>query len=204
MKQLFRFFLIGIFAVIALAGQARAETLSSDDATKFVKALSDVEVFSNRLHEEGKDKILNDALQPAPGDKSYAPYLKGTEIMKDKLPSDYKNLGEIVSKHGFKSQEEWAKAGDSVMLAYMAIKIDAENPGALKQLQDIPAETKAKMDPATKAQLQQSINMMEIFTSAPQKNRDAVKPHVKEINAWLERSKAEKKPPAADKKKSAE
>ena len=188
------------------AAPAFAEKLSTDNVSKFVKALPDVEIFSEGLHKEGKDKELNVALQPKLGEKSYAPYLMGIEIMKEKLPSDYAKLGDIVKKHDFKSQEEWANTGDGVMLAYMAIKIDQENPNALKQLRDIPEATKAKMPEAQKAQLNQSIRMMEIFTSAPKEDREAVKPHMNEISAWLERSKSKenKEAPAEPAKKPAQ
>lgn len=130
----------------------------------------------------------------------------GIEIMQEKLSSDFSKLGDIVKRHDFKSQEEWAKTGDSLMLAYMAIKIDQENPNELKQLCDIPEENKAKMPEATTAQLEQSIRMMEIFTSAPKEDREAVKPHMNEITAWLERSKAKerKEAPAEPAKKPAE
>ncbi len=218
MKQVFRIFLIGVlavsvFAINVFSIEARAEKLSGEDVTKFVKALPDIQTFTEKLQKEGKDKVLNVAVQPTPGDKNYSPYVKGTEVMKEKLPGEYKELGDIAGKHGFKSQEDWAKAGDSVMLAYMAVKLDAENPGALKNIKAIPEDQKAKMDAPMRARLEQTVTMLEIFTSAPESDRAAVKPHMKEIDAWLERSKTaeagNKKPaeaPAAapEKKKSAE
>lgn len=204
------FVMICALALFAAPASAK-EKLSGDNVSKFIKALPDIEVFSDDLKKTGKDKQLDVALKPTPGDKSYSPYAKGIEIMKDKLPADYKNLGGIVEKHGFNSQEEWANTGDSVMLAYMATKIEQENPDALKQLREIPEESKAKMSPETKAQLDQSILMMEIFTSAPAQDKEAVKPYLAQIDSWLERSKQEGQkeqkpatPPAAETKKSAQ
>ena len=86
------------------------------------------------------------------------------------------------------------------------IKKAQENPNSLKQLRDIPEASKAKTPPAQQAQLDQSIRMMEIFTSAPKEDREAVKPHMNEIAAWLERSKSKenKEAPAEPAKKPAE
>lgn len=191
-KNSFRFFAVTILALFFASQNvcAAANQLSSADVGKFVEAIPDVEVFASDMKAQGKDKILEGAVKPVDGEKEFSPYSKGVELLKEKFPEDYKHLGDIVTKHGFKSQESWAQAGDNVMLSYMAIKVEQQNPEVAQSLKNITPEMKAQMPPETQAQVDNAMKMMEIVNAVPPANKDAVKPHLKGIDEWLERSAA--------------
>lgn len=199
MKNLLSGLAVALLAFGFAGGANAAGNVTDADVRNFVKALPDVENFSETLRKEGKDKALSTATQPVPGEKDYRPYSKGVTLMKEKFPEEYKELGAIITRHGFSSQENWAEVSDNVMLAYMALKIEDQNPKALEQMRNIPKETKKQMPPETLAQIEQSLALMEIFSAAPAENKAVVKPHIGEINAWLDRSAAEEKKAAAAK-----
>lgn len=187
--------------VLALAGFSvsaqAAQKLKSDDVAKFVAAIPDVEAFSDQLEKEGKDKALEAAVKPGDNDKEFAPYGKGVGMLKEKFPDDYKKLNDAVAKQGFKKPEDWASTGDSVMMTYMAIKIEEQNPDAAKQLSEITPEMKAKMPPEALQQMERAQKMMKMVAAVPAANKEAVKPHMAGIDTWLQRSAEKEKAEAA-------
>lgn len=182
-------FLLSAFCAPAYA----SVSLSEADVQKFVSAIGDVEAFSEQMQKEGKNEELEKAIAPKSGDDTFQPYEKGVVYMKEKLPEDYKKLGAISNKHGFASQEDWAKISDSVMHAYMALRFERDNPNALQQLRDITPEMKAQLPPPALAQLERQAGILKSLNSIPPANKEAVKPHVAKIDEWLARAEEKDK-----------
>jgi hypothetical protein len=187
MKNFSRIFVMTLCALAMLIPAARA-ALTEKDVTQFVSAIQDVENFSDTLKKEGKDKALEADASKVDQKKGFAPYANGVESLKTKFPDDYKKLGDIVKSHGFANQENWADTSDSVMHAYMALKIQEQNPDAFKQLKAMTPEEKAKMPPEAQQQIERAMAMMKIVESAPEADKTAVKKHMTDIDAWLDRA----------------
>jgi len=193
MKHILKVFICLAIVMAIIPGGAQAANLTQDKVGKFVTAIPDVEVFSESMRKSGKDKQLEEAVKPEKNETKFTPYTKGVALMKTKFPEDYKSLSDISKKSGFSSAEDWASTGDNVMMAYMANKIEAQNPNALKEIKDITPEMKAKMAPPMVAQMERAIKMMKIVSATPVEDRAAVKPHAAAIDGWLERSMAKEK-----------
>ncbi len=190
MKNFFRIFVLAmcVFAMPFAASAAKTENLTDKDVKQFVSAIEDVENFADELKKEGKDKALEAAVEPVEGDKAFTPYGNGVDLLKEKFPDDYKELNGIVGKHGFKTPEKWASSGDQVMHAYMAVKIEEQNPEAFKQIKEITPEMREKLPPQAIQQLERAQAMMKLVKSSPEQNRKVVKAHMKDIDAWLDRA----------------
>lgn len=182
---------VALAAVLCIVGfnPAFAGKLTADQVKNFVSAIPEVEVFANDMRATGKDKELEKAAEPKPGDDSFTPYQKSIVLMKEKFPEDYSRLGNIVTRHGFASQESWASAGDDVMLAYMAIKMGDQGRKSMEAIAAMPEEAKASLSPEARAQMEQAVHMMEIIGSVPAENKTALEPHLASIDQWLERGR---------------
>ncbi|MGQ0527294.1 MAG: hypothetical protein ACT4OY_04600 [Alphaproteobacteria bacterium] len=196
-----RFLTLIVTAIILTAGfsPAFAATLTSDQVKQFTNAIPDIEAFSTKMQKEGKDKALEKAVRPKPGESQFTPYTKGVVALKSQFPPDYTALSGVVSKHGFATPEIWANVGDSVMQAYLATKMQGKNMEAMQAMAKLPPEMKAKLPPQAKAQIEQATSMLKIVNAAPAANKEAIKPHIPAIDAWLQREEAKMKASAAAK-----
>ena len=188
MKNFMRIFSLALCALTLVSpAMAAQQKLSDKDVKQFVAAIGDVEGFADKLKEEGKDKALEAAVEPESG-KEFTPYGNGVELLKKKFPEDYTKLTGLVTKHGFKSPENWASTGDTVMHSYMAVKIEEQNPNAFKEIKEVTPEMKAKMPPEAIQQFERATAMMKLVAAAPAENKAVVKAHMGEIDAWLDRA----------------
>lgn len=167
--------------VLLLVPSALAASLTSGAAEGFVNSLTDVNNLAQQMEEEGKDRIFEGQAEPVPG-KKFAPYSESLPLLKSEYPAEYKELGKIVRKHGFKSQESWATAGDNVMLAYMAGKMNIPAASAMPQL---PPGMADKLPPETRAQMAKSLAVMETIRDVPQEHKDIVAPLTPKIDMWI-------------------
>lgn len=163
---------------LAAAPVLAAEPLTEDQVTRFVATLQPVEEFGDRLDDEGKMNEFDDRA-PVPG-KEFHPYSDGVATLKKAHPADYARLGDLLKPHGF-SQDQWAATGDRVMLAYMAIRMEKENPDYDKQMAKMDPAMLAQMPAPMRAQMEGVMAMIETVKKAPAADKAAVKPHVKAI-----------------------
>ena len=171
-----------------------AQSLSPDQVEKFVSSMDDVQVLSDAMKKDGKNEVIGKKIgEPKEGDE-FTPYSRAVDVLKTEFPVDYKELGEVVAKHGFKSQEEWATTGDNVMAAYISSKIDpeAEKKMAAAQAQMTP-EMVAKMPPEAVARMKQGMAMMATLKKVPAENREAVAAHKEKLEAFMNKEMAENK-----------
>lgn len=177
---------LALIMFVALPAQAAAP-LTRAQAANFVAAIPDMESLSDKMRKEGKDAVLESTVRPKPGDTDFRPYTKGAEVLKVKFPADYTLLASTVMKHGFTSAEDWAVAGDNVMMAYLATKMEGKDYKALQAMANVPPEVKAKLPPQAAAQMDQALTVMRVVQAVPPANKEIVRPHVPAIDAWLAR-----------------
>lgn len=98
----------------------------------FVETLAPVQAFGDSLEKEGKLNVLVGG--GATVDGAFEPYSASVAALKAQWPTDFSRLEAVVNPHGF-TPEEWGAVGDRMMAAYMALRIERDEPGALAALE---------------------------------------------------------------------
>lgn len=174
-----------IIAFSFAAAPALAEAPLTDDKVKrFIETLEPVEELGERLEAKGKLVKTLDEEKPMIG-KDFRPYSDGVAALKKEHPGEYAALGALLKPHGF-SQDDWAATGDRVMIAYMAVKMEAENPNYEKDMAGMDPAMLAQVPPQMRAQIEGALAMVETVKKAPAADKAAVKPHVKALEEATE------------------
>ncbi|MEK7264562.1 MAG: hypothetical protein AAB227_00555 [Pseudomonadota bacterium] len=159
-----------------------ADVLSADAARHFADTLAPVQSLGDAFEKEGKFNVLLGG--GATVDGVFKPYSAGVIALKTQLPNELGRLAAVVKPHGF-TPEEWGLAGDRVMAAYMALRIEREQPGALAQIDLVgPAEIE-KMPPDLRKQMLEYNAMVTALKKAPDADKLAVMPAVDTIDAYI-------------------
>lgn len=161
--------LLILFNANAFAAEA---VLNVETAKRFVASLKSVEALGKEFSANGKAEKLMFDVEPK-ADEKFTPYSKAVEALKAKYPSDYSRLGAAVKPHGF-SAEEWGAAGDRVMIAYLALKMEKENPQALAQMQAMDPAMLDMMPADMKKQIEQAKVMLDTIAAASDEDKKAV------------------------------
>lgn len=177
-------------AAIILFASVFAEDapLSADSAKRFVESLAAVEALGDELEAQGKTEQLQIAPQPKAGE-AFKPYSTAVTALKEKYPSDYAKLRTAVKPHGF-GAEEWGAAGDRVMIAYLALKMEEEDPTALQQMKAMDKSMLDMLPPEMKAQFAQAMAMMETVQNASDADKAAVAAVKDDLDAYMEKGAA--------------
>lgn len=168
------------FLLVFTPFNASAATLTKQAAESFVSSMDDVNTLAKKMEEEGKSKIFDAKNEPVPGEK-FKPYTGSLVALQNEYPAEYKQLGEIVRKHGFKSQESWANVGDEVMMAYVASKM---NIPAAAQMPQLTPEMMSRMPPEAIAKMEQGMAALQTMHDVPQAHKDIIAPLTPKIDAW--------------------
>lgn len=166
--------------VLFPALNTNAAALTAKAAESFVASMDDVNTLAKRMEDEGKTKMFDVKNEPVPGEK-FKPYSTSLPVLKSEYPAEYKELENIVQKHGFKSPETWAETGDEVMMAYAASKV---NIPAAAQMPQLSPEMIAQMPPDAQAAMKQGLAAMETMRDVPQAHKDIIAPLTPKIDAW--------------------
>ena len=180
MKKTLYLAVFTVFFTLSSISGAVAGSLSKAQAEGFVSSMSDVGAMAKEMEKEGKTKIFDAQNKPVPGEK-FKPYSGSLPVLKKEYPADYEKLGDIVRKHGFKSQESWATTGDDVMLAYMAGKMK----GMPTEMPQIPAGMEDKLPPEALANMKRGMAMLETMRDVPAEHTKIVEPLSPQIDAWI-------------------
>jgi len=73
-----------------------------------------------------------------------------------------------------------------VMIAYLALKMEKENPGVMAQMEAIDPEMLKMMPPEMKAQMEQAKMMMATVAAASPEDKKAVAEVEGELDAYME------------------
>ncbi len=182
--------IIILAAMFALAGQAVSADapLTVDTAKRFVASLESVESLGEEFVANGKSEKLLFDVKPKAGEQ-FTPYSKSVSALKAKYPADYSRLSAAVKPHGF-SAEAWGDAGDRVMISYLAIKMEKENPQAIAQMQAMDPKMLEMLPPEMKEQLAQAQIMMQTVANAPEADKKVVAEVVDELDEYMDASAA--------------
>lgn len=97
---------------------------------------------------------------------------------------EYGILEDMVQNHGFSNLKEWAKTGDRVFAAWMAIEMGSESAGLAAEMQEALAEidNNPDMSEQQKAQMRAmmapAMSMSDAASNVPQQDMEAVRPHI--------------------------
>ena len=193
MKRLFT-----ILAALALtvpsvhASDAVApDALTADDARHFAETLAPIQAFGDALEKEGKFNVLVGG--GATIDGVFKPYSAGVAALKTMLPGELGRLAAVVKPHGF-TPEQWGAVGDRVMAAYMALRIEREQPGALAQIELLDLTGVENMPADARKQMTDYNAMMKAVKSAPEADKKAVAPAMDAIDAHIAAQEASDAP----------
>lgn len=172
-------------AILVAAGPAFAgdAVLTADMAKRFVASLPSVESLGKELESEGKTDEMRFDKNPKAGEE-FKPYSNAVMALKAKYPSDYNRLSSAVKPHGF-SAENWGAAGDKVMIAYMALKMDKDNPGAMAQMEAMDPSMLEMLPPDMKAQFERVKVMMDTVASVSPEDKKAVAEVEDELDSYM-------------------
>lgn len=189
LKMLKHLFAAAAAALLMTAGAGAADKpLTADAAKRFVASLDDIETLGREFEAEGKVDNMKIDTMPKAGEP-FKPFSKSVTALKAQYPGDYAKLQNAVKPHGF-SAEDWSVAGDQVMIAYMALRMEEENPQALAQMQQMHAMDKSMLDqlpPEMKAQMNMAMAMMETVQNASAEDKKAVAAVKDDLDAYVEK-----------------
>lgn len=178
----------GSFFLFVSGAVAADAPLSVDAAKRFVASLESVKTFGEELEAKGEaEQLLFDA-KPKAGE-AFKPYSKSVAGLKAKYPAEYSKLQSAVKPHGF-GAEEWGAVGDRVIIAYLARKMDKENPDAMAQMQAMDPSMLDMMPPEIKTQIEQARAMMETVAAAPPADKKIVAEVEDDLDAFMEKEAA--------------
>lgn len=170
-----------LLALLALPLQAAGLTAQSVEA--YLETLPQVRVLADELEASGKGDLLMKEVMP--GAEAFDPHQRGARVLREKEPEAYERLQGIVTENGFTSVDNWAQTGDRVVLAYGAVKVEAESPEILAL-----AQSGAGLDPAMlqmlspemRVQMEQAIMMAKAIAQVPAADRDMVRPYIARLD----------------------
>ncbi|MHA7872693.1 MAG: hypothetical protein ACX939_10115 [Hyphococcus sp.] len=175
-----------VSAVLMIAGAVanNLAPLTEDQAKRFVASLASVEALGEELEAEGKTNEMQIERQPIAGE-AFKPYSNAVMILKEKHPSDHARLAKKVKAHGF-STDEWGHVGDRVMVAYLALKMQEEDPRSLQMMEGMDASMMEMVPPEMRAQLESTFAMMETVKNAPDADKEAVAAVKDDLDDYME------------------
>ncbi len=175
--------LLAVAVMFASPVAFAAMPLSAKQVESFLGSMKSVDSLTDEMKAAGKQEALQAEMDKRAG-VTFTPYVNSVTILKEKYGPEYGKLGDIVKKHGFSSQEEWANVGDAVMLSYMALKAEKE-PGFEKAATELTPEMMAQIPPETRAQVEKTMKMMNAIKAAPAEHKQVVTPFIADIDKWI-------------------
>ncbi len=161
------------------------QPLTEDQARRFAASLAGVKELTDKLKAEESEAVVID-MAPADGEP-FEPYSKAMRNLAENYPEEHEAFEKVLKPHGFDTTE-WGAVGDRVIIAYMAVKMDEENPGAIEKLASMEEGDIAGMSEAGKAQWGLAMKRARIFAKASRADRAivrAVKPELDAVVASL-------------------
>lgn len=178
--------LIGAVFIVSGAMAGEDKPLTEDQAKRFMASLSSVEALGKSLQEDGKIRNLEIARQPKAGEP-FRPYSTAVTALEEEYPGDHAKLASALKPHGF-STDEWGHVGDRVMVAYLALEMQEQDPRTLEMMDGMDASMMAMVPPEMRAQLETAFVMMETVKNAPEADKKAVASVKDELDAYMEQS----------------
>ncbi|MBT8400262.1 MAG: hypothetical protein KJO98_07285 [Rhodothermia bacterium] len=169
--------------LLSSAGLAQeGPPLSDDRINGFIASIVALEEWGEN-HEEEVDALEDVFDGDAMGDISN-PFAAATRMIEAQSWSG--EVVDIVQDHGFSGLEDWARTGNRIFMAFMAVQMDVNKVDmeaglaeALKQIEnsDMTEDQKAQ----TRQMLMGANQMASIYANVPQADKKAVAPFLEKL-----------------------
>ncbi len=161
--------LASLLSLMLFIGSAHAAGLNAKDAKQFAESINDAVALAEELKESGSSDVFDDEDPFVEGE--FKPYSAPLAKMKAEDPKAYKRVGAMAKKHGFKTAEAWAGAGDLTMLAYMALKLP---PGIAQMAGALTPQMLSMMPEETRLQYEKSKKVMNALSAVSDEDKQVV------------------------------
>jgi len=178
---------VGAFLLLVAGASAEDQRpLTEDQAKRFVASLESVDSLRDQFDAEGKVDNINIDTKPKAGE-AFKPYSKAVAALKDKYPAEHARLSKAVKSYGF-SAKDWGEAGDRVMIAYLAIKMQEEDPRTMHMMETMDQSMINMVPPEMRAQLESTFAMMETVKNAPEADKIVVASVKDGLDVYMEKA----------------
>lgn len=186
-RALLKQFIILVAGLIIAFGAAAAgdAPLTEDQAKRFVNTLPALEALREKMETEGKAQSLEIASKPRSGEP-FKPYTHAVAALKQRYPVDHARLTGAVKQQGF-TAAQWAQTGDQVMIAYLALRMQEDDPRTIEMMEGMDASMMSMMPPEMRSRLEGAFALMEVVKNAPESDKKAVASVKNDLDAYLER-----------------
>lgn len=172
--------------LVVVVAHAASPALTDAQIRGFIASMPELEALGEKypdLAEDDDDDEDDDDVDFAKPISSGIADLRGHAA--------YRDLTQLVKRHGFSSPEQWGQVGDRVILAFLAASMDegvgssrAQMAEAFKQIDENPsmtAEQKAEM----KQMLSGGMSFMHSIDQVPAADIKAIRPHMAELQGMV-------------------
>ena len=177
---------IAIVLILLMSGfsgaLAEEETLTEDQAKRFIASLYDLDKMKERLEAVGHEALKIET-EPKPGE-AFKPYSQLIVLTKDKFPTVHGELTALIKSHKFKTAE-WGTVGDRIFVASMAVQIDEESPGAFDHIKSIDKSVLASLPEAQRAPMLRVLLIAETIENVPAADKEVAKRVQPEFTAYM-------------------
>ena len=181
MMRLVTIFISSLF--FSAAAFASDAPLTEDEARRFVASLAAVETLGDAFEAEGKIDNLQFDSRPKAGE-AFKPFSKGVTALEENYPADHARLAKALKPHGF-SADDWGATGDRVMIAYIAVTMQEDDPRTLEMMEGMDASMMEMMPPEMRTQMEGVFAMMETVKNAPEADKATVAAVKADLDAYL-------------------
>jgi len=159
----------------------------------FIASLPDLDALGRELKIE--DSWVKAPSGPPDGAMMGSPLAATVAAMQGHAAAG--RIREVIRKHGFADIMPWAQAGDRIIRAFIALKVDGQDPEMAAQMkkaiEDIDkSEMPAEQKQAMKDMMLSSRKTMAAYGNAPQGDRDLVEKHMQLLEETLEKAPKKK------------
>ncbi|GJL95741.1 MAG: hypothetical protein DHS20C05_21460 [Hyphococcus sp.] len=182
-----RVMMIAAGAVLLMVSGASAgdqKPLTEDQAKRFAATLPALETLKKEMDAEGKTEQMAIETQPKAGEE-FKPYSKAVAVLKKDHSAEHARLAKAVKPHGF-TPTQWGSVGDRVMVAYMAIKMQEQDPKSMAMMEGMDKSMLDMVPPEMRAQLESTFAMMETVKNAPEADKKAVAAVKEDLDKYMD------------------
>lgn len=168
--------IVSTFALAAPLEGARIEA--------YIASLAAVRELGDELRAQGKEDFLAAQILPGKGE-TFDPHRRAVAALRAEDPVWLERLEAAVLPQGFTSADSWAAAGDRIVLAYGAVKVEAESPQMLLLAGQGEAEQEMLLQSLPSEQrelLRQALGIARALAQVPAADRQAVRPWVGQLD----------------------
>lgn len=179
------FQLVLAVALYLVVAPSQASSLTDSTIESFMASLQDMQAI---FEDSGEDSLDEEFADEGDDMDFTSVYSSMVEELSNHPPTQRK-VSAIAKRHGFESLAEWARSGDRIYTAYMAINMEGqpameENAmeNYMASLEHMPEEEKNNI----RRMMGSAIKSNESIRNAPTEDIEAVRPYLDDITALHE------------------